>query len=1224
MTEQHEADAQLNLQKRLLDLVQESVIATDLRGSITYWNRHAEELYGWPASEVLGRPILEVTPIKQSRRKAAEVRVFLRQGSSWRGEVEVQRKDGRTFPVLVTVSPLIDEAGQLIGMMGVSQDITSQRRTSEERWDMEAQLNEAQQIANVGSWAYDLRTGGRLWSRQMFAIHGLSPIDDPTPDLIRAVIHPDDWHSFDENTRATVAGSDSSTLDYRVLREDGLRYVHLSARLVRDADGNPMKVVGIAEDTTNARAATALLEQQGAQQATVANLGTIALSRATPALLFEVAVSVTAEIISGDVSEILMWRGTSLQMVGEFGRPDNFASGALVDGGPRSQAAYVTGLEDPVVFEDLRRETRFDPSPLLLAEGIISGISVPIHVRRGPWGLLSVYFRAPRSFTSNESQFLRGIAATLGQGIERRTAEEELLARASQQSAVASLGQSVLSSISETTLHLCCSLIRDTLGVDFAVLLRYLPAQQDFVLVAGSRPSIPDGRPWDEAQAACTLSGNQTLTIADYAIEKRFDATTFVQAGVRSGLSVPVRSGLSRFGVIEAGYLSLRQFSEADVQFVRAMANVLAEAMERELSTEAMMISEARYREVVEGASELIYTLSPDGRFTSLNRAFTAMTGWKVEDWLGRPFLELLPLDDQSRGRERFDALLRDKLESFDDARLLGSDGQIIQVAAISFPRVVKGEVHEVYGFARDVTEQRRAEKRRARASEELERILESTAEGIYAIDCQGMGTMVNRAAIDMLGYQRELWIGRDVHQLLHPTRPDGSPFPRLLCSIHGANRELVSNLDEIFLRHDGSPMPIVATASEIRDRDRLEGYVVTFNDVSEYRRLQTQVEQAKRMTSLGRLAATVAHEFNNVLMGISPFIDLLRRETTTPRAVMALDQMSKSVGRGKGIADEILRFTRNATPVLEGFESRPFMETVANEAANVAGSGYRIEMDCPETTTPLRGDANQLHQILMNLVINARDAMPAGGTISLGAEACLPDGDYPFGFVADPCTFVHLTVRDNGPGMEDGVLQHIFEPLFTTKQHGTGLGLAVMHQVVTSHGGQVFVESKVNEGTAFHIFIPAALPEDAPQPEQERTPASRTRFHSVLLVEDDPAVSEGLSALLDLEGMSVEVAETGRAALASLDRGRPDLVVLDIGLPDMKGTEVYAVIAKNFPTLPVLFSTGHGDRAELSGELAQPHTGFLMKPYDIETFFEALEKLETSQPAEPSGHATV
>ncbi|HEX2122469.1 MAG TPA: response regulator, partial [Thermoanaerobaculia bacterium] len=245
-------------------------------------------------------------------------------------------------------------------------------------------------------------------------------------------------------------------------------------------------------------------------------------------------------------------------------------------------------------------------------------------------------------------------------------------------------------------------------------------------------------------------------------------------------------------------------------------------------------------------------------------------------------------------------------------------------------------------------------------------------------------------------------------------------------------------------------------------------------------------------------------------------------------------------------------------------------------------------------------------------LILNARDAMPEGGLlrITVGRETT-PDPRLPWGVMRHPERYAHMVVSDTGCGMGADTLRHIFEPLYTTKKNGTGLGLSVVHQVVMRHAGEIFVESAPGAGTSFHIFLPLAAAAEtrttAAAPEQAWTapPASR-----ILLVEDDESVAGGLQALLSLEGIDVVIATTGADAIRAVVREEFDLVVLDVGLPDMEGTNVYSAIAAMRPELPVIFSTGHGDRSKLELATARANVGFLLKPYDCDVLLATMREV--------------
>jgi PAS domain S-box-containing protein len=368
-----------------------------------------------------------------------------------------------------------------------------------------------------------------------------------------------------------------------------------------------------------------------------------------------------------------------------------------------------------------------------------------------------------------------------------------------------------------------------------------------------------------------------------------------------------------------------------------------------------------------------------------------------------------------------------------------------------------------------------------------------------------------------------------------------------------------------------------------------------------------TQLEQADRLTSLGRMAATIAHEFNNVLMGISPFVEVIRRGKSVE---MSLDHIGRAVKRGKRITEEILRFTRHAPPQRAAFEVEPWIENIALEARSLVPPSCRIDTFVQADDLAIDGDANQLQQIFTNLILNARDAMPNGGSLTIEVRRERPNARWAFGIVDRPERFVHCIVSDTGCGMSADTLRHIYEPLFTTRKNGTGLGLAVTHQVVQRHGGEIFVESTVGVGTTFHLFLPLAAPgaktNDALTSIVENVMAISPRH--VLLVEDDAAVAMGLVTLLELRGLRVDVVETGAAAIRALDTVTPDLVLLDVGLPDMEGTAVYETIAARLPRLPVIFSTGHADRARLDAVLEKPNVAYLLKPYESNALLRTIE----------------
>jgi PAS domain S-box-containing protein len=949
VTAQRAAQEKLALQALLLDAVDQAVVATDPRGNFTYWNRFAAELYGWSAEEAVGQNLSTLSRSEASYREVKEVMREVSQGHGWSGEIVLHKRDGTAFPSWIISSPLLDKAGHVNGLVGVSYDITEQKRQELE------------------------------------------------------------------------------------------------------------------------------LERRAEQQTVVANLGQAALRGEPMEVLLDRATEVVTNLLDVEISGILRAENGSFRWMAGRGWNASVA-GTRVDLREASLALYTLQLGEPVVVTNLAEETRFAPPPILVANGVVSSVTVPISTGRA-WGILGALTRKLRQFTTLDVDFLRAIATVLAQAAERDRVEQQLVLHAAQQSAIAELSRVALRSVDDA-IDTACHIVSDVLEVEHAVVFT-LDAERRLLRYRAGRCWLPAERmnlPLDgDSPIAAALVSNEPL---------RLEGGSGMDSGsgLDGGVAVPVSSSNAPFGVLAARTRGEGMLGDADLEFMQSVANILADAMERERASRALSASQERYREVVEGASEIIFTVSTDGRFLSLNNAFEQITGWQVEEWLGRPLLGLVHPDDLPLAQEILTKLLEQLQPVSAEVRVMGSEGDLL-LDVTSFPKIENGKASTIFGFARDITAARRADEER--------------------------------------------------------------------------------------------------------------------------RKLEGKLEQAGRLTSLGRMAATIAHEFNNVLMGISPFVEVIRRGRNIEAS---LDHIGRAVKRGKRITEDILRFTRPAQPQRTGFDVTAWIDNIALEGRSLVPPGCVIETAVLTKNLSVNGDPNQLQQVFSNLILNARDAMPHGGTLSISVLREPPDARLPFGPIAHPENFAHFIVRDTGSGMSEETLRHIFEPLFTTKKNGTGLGLPVAHQVVQLHGGEIFIESALGFGTTFHIFLPLAQA-GAAAPEVEEAPPPIAGRH-VLLVEDDRTVATGLVAVLEMGGLRVDVVETGAEAIRLVDRIQPDVVVLDVGLPDMEGTTVYEAIAAKMPNLPVIFSTGHADRAMLDAVLELPHVGYLLKPYESKVLLRAIEEV--------------
>jgi two-component system, cell cycle sensor histidine kinase and response regulator CckA len=393
--------------------------------------------------------------------------------------------------------------------------------------------------------------------------------------------------------------------------------------------------------------------------------------------------------------------------------------------------------------------------------------------------------------------------------------------------------------------------------------------------------------------------------------------------------------------------------------------------------------------------------------------------------------------------------------------------------------------------------------------------------------------------------------------------RPDGEL--RTL-RVHGS---VLTDVEGRAVRIIGNVLDVTAGADAIRNREEME----------------RQLDETRRIATLGRVAATMAHEFNNVMMGIGTFVEVLKRRKTADAVERATLGIESSIKRGRTITDEILRYTRASKPVFAHIDVAEWLADFLPEAQSITGGMAAIES---ERGLSIRGDASQLNQVLINLLLNARDASPPRTPITIEAKRA-------------PANFVEIVVADRGSGIAPENLGRIFDPLFTTKPRGTGLGLAVVHQVIAAHGGSVRARSEAGIGTEFHLLLPSVEP-------RATTPAKARA--SLLLVEDDAGVAAGLSAILGSEGIEVRVVMHGRDVVHAIESAVPDVIVLDLQLPDIDGARVYDQVAERWPGLPVIFISGSLHQTDVGRYLQQPHAAFLYKPFDIDQLLNALARV--------------
>ena len=617
-----------------------------------------------------------------------------------------------------------------------------------------------------------------------------------------------------------------------------------------------------------------------------------------------------------------------------------------------------------------------------------------------------------------------------------------------------------------------------------------------------------------------------------------------------------------------------------------------------------------RLNDMIANVPGVVWEEMFDGSYRFVSDQVETLLGYTVDEYLDtvRGFLDLVPEEDRPAVEKTNAEIVANGRGGTHFFRLRRKNGT--SVWCESHCRVIvdaTGKPIGIRGVSYDISA-RKSDEDRLRASEEhFRKLADSTPVMIWSTDATGETEFLNRQTRDFLGVAENL-AGHRWNAFVHPG--DEERVRGIL--VNALKKGVGMSFEMRYRRHDGVYRDLYVEGVPRKAIDgSSEGMIGTCVDLTDRRRLERRVEQERQLGSLGRLAATIAHEINNVLMAIQPLADVIRSAPPQDVLTRAADSITSSVHRGGRITHQILRYAKTSEPQREAFEVAAWLAKVAPELEAILGPAIALRLDVPSGICML-ADRDQLMQVLVNLASNARDALTAAGTVTIAAsvEETWPD-------LADESgPFVHLVVSDDGPGIDSAVLDRLFEPLFTTKPAGTGLGLAIVHDIVRRHRGHIYAARSAEDGAAFHLIIPAAVRAViVPEREAGSLPQNVQR---IVLVEDDDMVAQGLVAILEMEGAEVTVVGCGAEALDAVNRVRPDLMVLDIGLPDMPGTEVFEQVRSYWPHLPVLFSTGHAGEIEDHVEGINGHTAHLLKPYDSAALIRTIRKLmERSTPAD-------
>ena len=665
---------------------------------------------------------------------------------------------------------------------------------------------------------------------------------------------------------------------------------------------------------------------------------------------------------------------------------------------------------------------------------------------------------------------------------ERRRIDEEMQARVRQQAAVVQVGQCALGLDDLLVLmDEACVVVAETLGVEYCKVLELLPDGNSLLLRAGF--GWKEGVVGQEkvsaatqSQAGYTLLSGKPVIVEDLSTETRFIGPSLLREhGIVSGMSVIIAGRDRPFGVLGAHTVKRRAFNKDDIHFLESVANVLSEAIERKRAEGALRESEEQLRltlqfnqAVMANMGEGLYVLDTRGLVTYINPTAERLFGWSSAELLGRKMHDITHYQhadgtffpaDECPGLQVLQkgTALTDHEDVF-----IRKDGTFFRVVYSSSPIRLEGAIAGLVVVFRDVTAQKQAEETVQRSASWLRSLIATTQDAVLSIDRRGCVVLFNSGAERIFGYAAEEVVGHKVNELM--AEPYASEHDKYIARYErtGEARAIGRIRTVTAKRKNGELFPIELSVTEI-EVDQDVHYAAFIRDISEKNKLQSQLLESERLAAIGTTAAKIGHELANPLNGMSLTIQLLEqrlsRQPSPPdsQVTATVQRLRNEISRLNQLAGQFRTISRRERYDFQPTELAGLIDEVIRiQRPHFAQLNIEIDQLIPSDLPTIAVDRDKIKQALLNLVKNAAEAMPGGGKINIEAAAT-EDG-------------VLIDITDTGTGIPLDI--DAFEPFITTKKEGTGIGLVIVRQIVTAHGGNISYRSRPGEGTTFRIEL--------------------------------------------------------------------------------------------------------------------------------------------------------
>ncbi|MDJ0802423.1 MAG: PAS domain S-box protein [Desulfobacterales bacterium] len=1087
-------------------------------------------------------------------------------------------------------TPVLDNHNRPVRWVGGISDVTEHKQVENAYRESEARFLQITENIREVFWLFDLQEErllyvspayDQIWGRSHESLYERF-------DHWFANIHAEDVKHAQETFNHMLDTGGGEPREYRIVRADGTeRWIADTGYAVKDRDGKIVRIAGIAEDITERKKAEEALADKASMERIISEasrrfLTLTALDKSINACLADIG-----RFCSAGRAYLFQFSsdGTTMNNTYEWCAPGVQPEIENLQGLPLEMFPWWMKLLEAGENIHVKNVAELAPEAraekeILEAQNIKSVLVVPFLVDNRLAGFMGFdNVASKRTWGAKELIPLRTLSEIIGAAVTRKRAVEALRQSEARFRDLANmLPQIVFETDGEGNLTFVNHNAFDTFGY----------TKEEFASGLNVAQMIA---PQDRDRAADRV--REIMKGASHLIGSEY------RARKQNGTEFPV---ITYSTVIS---------SEGRPTGLRG---IMIDITDRKRAEQALRESEEKFSRAFQLSPDtVIITRMKDGTILDVNESFTKMTGYSREEAIGRSSVTNLDLWVNPKSRDRYlDELLRAGAVRDMELWFRTKNGGLRLGSMCGAVLEIGGE-QCILGTIRDITEERRAAEQLAAEKERLAVTLRSIGDAVITTDSDGRIFLMNPVAEELTGWNEADAVGRplmEVFQIVdeRTREPCANPVDKVIATgqiVGLANHTLLIAKDgrEFYIADSGAPI--------LGNQGDILGVVLVFRDTTERQRMEKELLKMEKLQSLGVLAGGIAHDFNNFLAGIIGNLSLARLDVPPGHPVgRALGEMEKAALRAKDLTQQLLTFSKGGAPVKKVTR----IDHLVRESSQFAlhGSNVRCVFEIDDKMQPADVDEGQIAQVIHNLVINADQAMPDGGVVTIrGMNVSLAPANP---YALDPGPYVQLSIRDQGAGIKRAYLKKVFDPYFTTKQKGSGLGLAVAYSIIARHDGQLTVDSTLGEGTTFTLLLPAS---QLRQKGNSHAPDGLiVGSGRILVMDDEDFIRKLVSKMLEKLGYEVALAEDGQQTLAlyrqALDAGKPfDAVILDLTVPGgMGGKETMRQLAAVNPHVRAVVSSGYSNDPVMANYIDYGFKAAVKKPYRVQEMSRILHKV--------------